>query len=109
MKGRIFGQHVSEYMAELEEEDATAYNKLFPTYIAAKIEPDNLEELLESVHEAIRKDPSPAAKVEGKVDKSFKRRGKLSLAQRKARVAAKKEVIAARDAESDDDDESDDE
>merc|ERR1712086_587202 len=73
MKGRIFGQHVSEYMAELEEEDATAYNKLFPTYIAAKIEPDNLEELLESVHEAIRKDPSPAAKSEGKVDKSFKR------------------------------------
>merc|ERR1712086_403041 len=72
MKGRIFGQHVSEYMAELEEEDATAYNK-----------------------------------SEGKVDKSFKRRGKLSHAQRKARVAAKKEVIAARDAESDDDDSDD--
>lgn len=108
MKARIFGNHVSEYMTELEEEDATAYNKLFPTYIAAGIGPDDYEEVLEKVHEAIREDPSPAAKTEAKIDKSFKRRGKLSHAQRKARVAAKKEIIAARGDEDDDDEDDDD-
>jgi large subunit ribosomal protein L5e len=110
MKARIFGNHVSEYMTELEEEDATAYNKLFPSYIAAGIKPDDLEELLESVHEKIREDPSPSAKETPAVDKKFQKRAKLSLAQRKARVAAKKAVMAARDnAEGDAEDDAEDE
>jgi len=107
MRDRIFGQHVSNYMQELEEEDATAYNKLFPSYIKEEIDPDSIEEMYEKVHEAIREDPSPAPKAEMNIDKSFKRRKKLSLAQRKARVAKKKEIMAARDAEDDDDDDDD--
>jgi len=109
MKDRIFGQHVANYMTELQEEDATALNKLFSSYIAESIEPDDMEELYEKVHEAIREDPSPAPKAEMKIDKQYKRRAKLSYAQRKARVAAKKAIIKEREeAEDDDDDDEDD-
>lgn len=89
---RIFGGHVGEYMEYLEEEDNTKYKEQFAGYIAAEIEADGLEDLFEEVHEAIRKDPSPAAKKDFSPDKSFKRKVKLTNADRKARVQAKKDA-----------------
>jgi len=92
---RIFGGHVGEYMEYLEEEDNTKYKEQFASYIAAGHEPDDLEELYESVHEKIREDPSPAEKKEFIPDKSFKRKAKLSIEERKQRVQAKKDAKVA--------------
>ena len=92
---RIFGGHVGEYMEYLEEEDNQKYQEHFASYIANDIEADGLEELYEKVHEAIREDPSPSPKKDFTPDKSFKRKAKLSLDERKARVQAKKDAKIA--------------
>mmetsp|Transcript_621 Transcript_621/g.827 ORF Transcript_621/g.827 Transcript_621/m.827 type:complete len:305 (+) Transcript_621:47-961(+) len=92
---RIFGGHVGEYMEYLEEEDNTKYKEQFAGYIAAGHEPDDLEELYEGVHEAIREDPSPSDKKDYSPDKTFKRKAKLSIEERKARVQAKKDAKIA--------------
>ena len=99
---RIFGGHVGEYMEYLEEEDNTKFQSQFASYIENDIEADGLEELYESVHEAIREDPSPAEKKDFTPDKSFKRKSKLTNEERKARVQAKKD---AKNAELEEDDE----
>eukprot|EP00567_Pseudictyota_dubia_P012194 CAMPEP_0197438334 /NCGR_PEP_ID=MMETSP1175-20131217/5358_1 /TAXON_ID=1003142 /ORGANISM="Triceratium dubium, Strain CCMP147" /LENGTH=307 /DNA_ID=CAMNT_0042968041 /DNA_START=21 /DNA_END=944 /DNA_ORIENTATION=+ len=87
---RIFGGHVGEYMEYLEEEDNQKYQECFASYIANDVEADGLEELYESVHEAIREDPSPSDKKDFSPDKSFKKKAKLTLEERKARVEEKK-------------------
>jgi large subunit ribosomal protein L5e len=89
---RIFGGHVGEYMEYLEEEDNTKFQEQFAGYIENDVEADGLEELYESVHEAIREDPSASEKKSFSPDKSFKRKAKLTLADRKARVQAKKDA-----------------
>jgi len=99
---RIFGGHVGEYMEYLEEEDNTKFQEQFATYIEKDVEMDGLEELYESVHEAIREDPSPSEKKDFTPDKSFKRKAKLTHEQRKARVQEKKD---AKNAELEEDDE----
>merc|ERR1712029_1309601 len=86
---RIFGGHVGEYIEYLEEEDNTKYQQQFASYIKEGIEADGLEELYESVHEKIREDPSPSDKKAYEPDKSFKRKGKITLEERKAKVQAK--------------------
>jgi large subunit ribosomal protein L5e len=96
---RIFGGHVGEYMEYLEEEDNTKYKEQFAGYIAEEIEPDGLEELYEEVHSAIREDPTTAEKKSFAPDKSFKRKAKLTNAQRKERVQAKKDIKNAELAE----------
>merc|ERR1712038_1943720 len=92
---RIFGGHVGEYMEYLEEEDNTKYQEQFASYIEEDIEPDGMEELYESVHEKIREDPSPSEKKAYEPDKSFKRKGKITLEERKAKVQAKKDAKKA--------------
>ena len=99
---RIFGGHVGEYMEYLEEEDNTKFQSQFASYIENDVEADGLEELYESVHEAIREDPSPSEKKDFTPDKSFKRKSKLTNEERKARVQAKKD---AKNAELEEDDE----
>lgn len=92
---RIFGGHVGEYMEYLEEEDNQKYQEQFASYIAEDIEADGLEDLYEGVHEKIREDPSPSEKKSFSPDKSFKRKAKLTLEERKARVQAKKDAKKA--------------
>jgi large subunit ribosomal protein L5e len=99
---RIFGGHVGEYMEYLEEEDNTKYQQQFAAYLENDIEADGLEELYEGVHEKIREDPSPSEKKAFSPDKSFKRKAKKTLEQRKADVQAKKDAkIAELEAEDD--------
>jgi len=92
---RIFGGHVGEYMEYLEEEDNQKYQEHFAKYIEHDMEADGLEELYEEVHEKIREDPSPAEKKDFSPDKSFKRKAKLTLDERKAAVQAKKDAKIA--------------
>merc|ERR1711966_48130 len=100
---RIFGGHVGEYMEYLEEEDNTKYQSQFAGYIEEDIEADGLEELYEAVHEKIREDPSPSEKKAFTPNKDYKRKAKLTLDERKARVQAKKDAkIAELEADSDD-------
>ena len=101
-KERIFGGHVGEYMEYLDEEDNAKYQEHFAKYIENDVEADGLEELYEGVHEKIREDPSPSEKTEFSPDKSYKRKGKLSLDERKARVAEKKAAKVAELEEDDD-------
>jgi large subunit ribosomal protein L5e len=51
------------------------------------------------VLQAIREDPSPAAKVDFTPDKKYKKAVKLTYDERKAAVAAKKAQMAAADAD----------
>ena len=94
-KERIFGGHVGEYMEYLEEEDNAKYLEQFKGYNSREIGADDLEDLYTSVHEAIRADPTPAAKKPFTPDKSFKRKAKISYEERKAKVQAKKDAKAA--------------
>jgi len=91
---RIMGLHVKEYMEYLQEEDETLYKKLFAGYIEAGIGPDDIEELYEKVHEAIKEDPSPAEKKPfTDFDRSYKKKAKLTYEERKAKLAAKLEAM----------------
>jgi large subunit ribosomal protein L5e len=95
-KARIMGEHVADYMREMEEDDEENYQKHFAKYIAAGHEADDLEELYEKIHAAIREDPTrdPVDKFTD-IDKSFRKPGKKSYEQRKADIAAKKASFKA--------------
>jgi len=87
---RIMGVHVKEYMEYLQDEDDALYKKLFAGYIAAGIGPDDIQDLYEKVHEAIKEDPKAAPKTPYTgYDKKYKRPSKLTYEERKAKVAAK--------------------
>merc|ERR1711915_432319 len=92
---RIFGGHVGEYMQYLEEEDNAKYQQQFASYIKNNIDPEGLEELYESVHEAIRADPSPREKKPFTPDKTFKKKAKKTLEERKASVQSLKDAKKA--------------
>jgi len=95
-KARIMGEHVADYMREMEEDDEENYQKHFAKYIEANVEADDLEELYEKVHASIREDPT-RDEVEkfSEIDKSFKKTAKKSFEQRKADAAAKKATFRA--------------
>ncbi|GKT34402.1 60S ribosomal protein L5 [Aduncisulcus paluster] len=90
---RIFGADIAEYMTTLKEEEPEKYQKKFSNYIKANIEAENLESMYEEAHEAIRKNPEalPKKTYEGK-PKSYKT-PKITAAERKARVIAKKQAL----------------
>jgi len=93
----IFGQHVADYMRQLLEDDEDAYKKHFSQYIKLGITPDDLEDIYKKAHEAIRKNPEPAKKErkEGGFKKAPKKK-KLTLADRKNKVALRKQTIIAK-------------
>jgi len=96
-RSRILGSHVSNYMQSLIEEDNDAYKRQFSQYLKEGIMPDMLETVYTNAHAAIRADPSPAAKKEKAADykpKSYKKQ-RMSLAQKKGRVAQKKAAFLA--------------
>jgi len=101
-KERIFGNHVKEYMEMLQEEDPTKYEAHFSKFIAEGIDADKMEDMYTEAHEKIREDPTgePAEKKEityARDDEIVKasdgtehvRSGKITLTQRKEKVAAK--------------------
>merc|ERR1712146_378700 len=89
--GYIHGRHVSEYMEELAEDEPEKYKQIFGKYIEEGIEADDLEEMYEKVHEAIREDPSftkkerkstPARRRAGRRPSSRSRRGRPTSSSR---------------------------
>uniref|UniRef100_A0A667XGG8 Large ribosomal subunit protein uL18 n=1 Tax=Myripristis murdjan TaxID=586833 RepID=A0A667XGG8_9TELE len=86
----IMGMNVSDYMSYLMEEDEEAYKKQFSRFIKNGVTPDTVEEMYKKAHAAIRANPVHEKKPKKDVKKKRWNRPKLSLAQRKDRVAQKK-------------------
>jgi len=92
-RNHIFGKHVSEYMASLQEEDEDAFKRQFSQYIKLGITPDSVEEMYKKCHAAIRENPEHPTAAKKEVKTKRWNRKKLSLAQRKDRVKQKKETF----------------
>jgi len=102
-KNYIFGTHVKEYMEMLAEEDPTKYEAHFSKFIEADIDADKLEDMYTEAHEKIREDPDHEPKEkkevthtrgeEGQINSSdgteHVRSKKITLEQRRAKVAEK--------------------
>lgn len=104
-RARIFGEHVSEYMRELEEKEDGSYQRQFSKFIAAGVEADDLEDLYEAVHNSIRKDPSFVSGKEFTKTSKCKKQKKRGLMGRKNYVSQKKAWKAWKDDQEDSDDE----
>jgi len=113
-KEKIFGTHVKEYMEMLQEEDPTKYEAHFSKFIENDIDADKIEEMYSDAHEKIREEPEHAAAE--KKDITHERDGeqitssdgtehlrstKISLEQRRAKVAEKIQRAQARMMEDD--------
>jgi len=101
-KDRIFGNHVKEYMEMLSEEDPQKYEHHFAKYIKNDIDAEKLEAMMTNAHKKIKANPEyePAADkgithdhkgnhVNSSDGTSHNRSVKLTLKQRRAKVAAK--------------------
>merc|ERR1719481_1933518 len=94
-RAHIFGGHVADYMRHLIEEDEDAYKKQFSRYIKNGVTADGMEDMYKKCHAAIRKDPSPKAKVDKKVAKKRWNAAKIGLVARQAKVAKTKAEFLA--------------
>lgn len=92
----IFGLHVANYMRVLEEEDNEAFKRQFSKYISLGVRADDIENIYKKAHASIRQDPSPAKKAEKKVTKKRWNEKKLTLEQRKKKIADRKEAYIAK-------------
>jgi len=108
-KNHITGQHVANYMSSLLDDDEEAYKRQFSAFIKEGITSDALEKMYRDAHAAIRADPGRAPKPAKEVKVKRWTAKRLSIQQRKARVAQKKAAFLAqmsrRAAEGSDDDE----
>ncbi|CAG9856382.1 unnamed protein product [Phyllotreta striolata] len=97
-RSHIFGIHVADYMKSLEEEDPEAFKRQFSQYIKLGINADQIENIYKNAHAAIRANPEPEKKAEKAPATTQKRwnRKKLTLAERKNRVAQKKKSFLAK-------------
>jgi len=87
LRKHIFGGHISDFMKKLQEENPTKYEKHFSQYVKAGIKFDTLEAQWTKTHKSIRADPT--FKKSTKEIKPRKKRGKLTLTQRKDTVRQK--------------------
>lgn len=109
-KGRIMGEHVADYMREMQEDDEENYAKHFAKYVEADLDADDLEDRYTQVHQSIRQDPSPATKSSfSAFDKSFKKGVRKTYEVRRADADKKKAALRAANAGDDDEDEEDEE
>merc|ERR1719345_396512 len=116
-KDRIFGTHVKEYMEMLQEEDPTKYEAHFSKFIAGGIDADGVEGMYTEAHKKIRADPTFKPKANTGIKwtrkgnemsssdgKKHNRSIKLTLKQRRVKVAQKIAAAQARMAAAADDD-----
>jgi large subunit ribosomal protein L5e len=92
LRKHIFGGHVADYMKSLSSSDPDQYKKQFARYVKDGIKGDSLEALYKKAHTAIRADPSMKKSDKKRPEKQTRhkfRRSKLSLSERKNRVAQK--------------------
>lgn len=99
-KEKIFGNHVAEYMASMQEEDPEKYKSHFAKYVAAGIDNDGIEDMYKDAHTKIRENPVAKAitkkgitysrdnmdEVKGSDGKTHARSHKIGLEARRAKV-----------------------
>merc|ERR1711964_720212 len=91
----IFGEHVADYLREIEGDPSTNPVQ-FSQYIKAGIKADDLEELYEDAHAQIRADPFKGKKKREKFKgPSYKKRRK-TLSERRSRVRQIKAAFTER-------------
>jgi large subunit ribosomal protein L5e len=108
-KDRIYGNHVKEYMEMLKEEDPTKYEAHFSKFLAADVDPDKMEDMYTEAFEKIRENPECDAaekkdikherdgnQVSSSDGTEHTRSMKLTLKQRRDKVAAKIAAAQAR-------------
>mmetsp|Transcript_76106 Transcript_76106/g.166080 ORF Transcript_76106/g.166080 Transcript_76106/m.166080 type:complete len:316 (-) Transcript_76106:108-1055(-) len=115
-KEKLFGMHVKEYMETMAEEDPTKYEAHFSKYIEADIDADKMEDMYTEAFDKIKEEPEyePTEKKGithtrgegGQITSSdgteHVRNAKITLEQRREKVARK---IAAAQAKMMEDDE----
>jgi large subunit ribosomal protein L5e len=89
----IYGEHVANYMRELQEEDEEAYGIQFARYIKNGVGPDEIEAMYQGAHKKIRANPVRATKEAKEVEHKRYGRKAMSYAQRKDRIKQKKEAF----------------
>ncbi|KAK1790720.1 hypothetical protein P4O66_014576, partial [Electrophorus voltai] len=99
----ILGLNVAGYMSSLMDEDEEAYKKQFSRFVKSGVTPDSVEEMYKKAHASIRENPVHEKKPKKEVKKKRWNRAKLTLGQRKDRVAQKKaSFLRAQEAADDD-------
>merc|ERR1712045_235567 len=68
-KSMIMGNHVSEYMEHLLEQDEDRYKEQFARYLAADVEGDDIKDMIEATRAAIRANPDRKTKAKKNVEK----------------------------------------
>jgi large subunit ribosomal protein L5e len=102
LRKRIFAGHVADYMRQLSEEKPEQFKRQFSRFIKNNITADNLEKTIADTHAKIRANPAFVAKPKKEYPEKSKAprfKGtpkKLTRAERKGRVAQKKNAIKAR-------------
>lgn len=87
----IVGGNVGQYMESLKEDDEEVYAKQFSQYIKHGVDAENIEAMYEKAHDAIRANPCCEKKVNAKAsEKKFWGSKRLSLSERKNKIAQKK-------------------
>lgn len=86
----IFGQHVADYMNVLQQDDEDVFKRQFSQYIKNGITADGMEGIYKKAHAAIRDDPDHKPQPKKEIKQKRWNRTKMSLQQRKDRVAQKK-------------------
>lgn len=89
-KAQIFGEHVSEYMSSMSEEDPTKYESHFARYIKAGKDADSIEAMYTEAHKKIRADP--AAKTPPNKGITWKRDGQTVTSSDGKTVARNKKI-----------------
>lgn len=116
LKKYIFGGHVAEYMESLEEEDderrvfsvclmtnrltytVCRFKKQFSTYLADGVGSEEIEEIFQNAHTAIREDPTfkPSEKTKDWKAETLKyKTHRLTHEQRKTAIEAKIQAFKA--------------
>jgi large subunit ribosomal protein L5e len=97
LRGHILGEHVTDFMEQMQEDEPDQYAKQFSSYVKEGVDADDYGELLQKVHAAIRAKPVLPKKSANKPKQPKKWQAvKKTYEQRKNDMRAK--LIAARDA-----------
>lgn len=93
LREHIMGGHVADYMRQLQEQDASAYERQFSRFIKAGVTADTIEGMYTKAHDAIRAnplaEPKKAAAGTGEHGSKKFKATRLTYAERKAAVAEK--------------------
>jgi len=95
----IFGTHVSDYMEHLQEQDEDRYKEQFSTYIANEVEADDVKEMIEGCHAAIRANPDRKPKTAKPESKKKYNLNRLTSEERYNKNEARKAAFLAAQAE----------